>query len=401
MLKTIAKRLVPARAVERYRVWEFRQNLSPLARRVLAEDRRGLTRRDPGIQPCIDAALGWLCRAQDKSASQDGGVARDFSLLRGWNASYPETTGYIVPTMIAAGDAYDRPALLERARRMLDWLTAIQLDGGGFQGGTIGQTPVVPVTFNTGQILIGLAAGAARFGDVHYHEAMHRAAAFLRDSQDDDGCWRRHPTPFAMAGDKAYETHVAWGLFEAERVAPGEGYGQAGLRQVRWALTRQAANGWFADNCLNQPHAPLTHTIGYALRGLIEAYRLASEEEPLAAALRTADALLACIDSDGRIAGRLDRHWQPAVPWVCLTGTAQIAACWWLLGELCARSDYFAAAKRANAFVRRTVKLEGDADIVGGVKGAFPVDGDYAAMEYPNWAAKFFIDAQMLEQRLG
>ena len=36
---------------------------------------------------------------------------------------------------------------------MLDWLVSIQMPSGAFQGGTIGESPVVPVTFNTGQIL--------------------------------------------------------------------------------------------------------------------------------------------------------------------------------------------------------------------------------------------------------
>ena len=41
-----------------------------------------------------------------------------------------------------------------------------------------------------------------------------------------------------------------------------------------WALTKQRVNGWFADCCLNDPTRPLTHTIGYALRGVIEGYPL-------------------------------------------------------------------------------------------------------------------------------
>src|SRR3546814_13704746 len=89
---------------------------------------------------------------------------------------------------------------------------------------------------------------------------MQAAARFLRDSLDADGCWRRHPTPFAVAGEKAYETHVSWGLFEAERLAPGEGYGEAGLRQVDWALGSQRANGRVADCCLSDASRPLTHT---------------------------------------------------------------------------------------------------------------------------------------------
>jgi hypothetical protein len=197
----------------------------------------------------------------------------------------PETTGYIIPTMIALARRTDDEELHGRARRMLDWCVAIQFAEGGFQGGKIDSTPRVPVTFNTGQILLGLAAGVQAYGAA-YADAMHRAARWLRDSQDADGCWRRHPTPFASAGDKAYETHVAWGLFEADRVAPGLGYGAAGLRQVDWALGKQRANGWFASNCLDNPLLPLSHTIGYVLRGLLEAHRFAARADLLDAAAR-------------------------------------------------------------------------------------------------------------------
>ena len=55
---------------------------------------------DPGAEPVLHALLEWLSLAQDRSASADGGVARTFDLLRGWETSYPETTGYIVPTFI-------------------------------------------------------------------------------------------------------------------------------------------------------------------------------------------------------------------------------------------------------------------------------------------------------------
>ena len=64
---------------------------------------------------------------------------------------------------------------------------------------------------------------------------MHKAANWLVTTQHEDGCWRGHPSPFTSPGENTYETHVSWGLFEAERVAPNKGYGDAGLRQVRWA----------------------------------------------------------------------------------------------------------------------------------------------------------------------
>jgi hypothetical protein len=110
--------------------------------------------------------------------------------------------------MLAHAKLRNDSLLRMRARRMLDWSVSIQLPGGGFQGGTINQIPVVPVTFNTGQILMGLAAGVSEFGDV-YRGAMIAAADWLVQTQDADGCWRRFPTPFAGRGEKVYEKHVS------------------------------------------------------------------------------------------------------------------------------------------------------------------------------------------------
>jgi len=367
------------------------------ARAAAAADRVPLAAHDMGPAGAVSGAVAWLARAQDCSRSADGGVARHYSLLTGWANSYPETTGYIIPTLLEAAQACSRPQLMERARRMLDWLVSIQLSGGGFQGGTIDQTPIVPVTFNTGQILIGLAAGARHFDEPRYHGAMHAAARFLRDSQDADGAWRQHRSPFAKSDDKVYETHVSWGLFEAARLAPDHGYQEAGLRQVEWAIGHQLPNGWFEDNCLNDSNAPLTHTIGYTLRGVLEAYRSSGKREFLAAALLTANALGDCLEPDGRLVGRFNRDWQPCVDYACLTGSAQIAICWFMLTEMGQDVRFAELACRANAFVRRTIQLGGDPNTAGGVKGSHPIDGEYGCFQYLNWAAKFAVDANLCE----
>jgi hypothetical protein len=387
LLKSVIDRLLP-------------EKLPQVAVEELAHDRQGITAIDPGPDAVVTACTTWLCAAQDNSASADGGVARDFSLVKGWATSYPETTGYIIPTLIELAQRTGQADLHARAKRMLDWCVAIQFPEGGFQGGTIGATPKVPVTFNTGQILMGLAAGTKAYNDERYRRAMHSAASWLRDTQDPDGCWRKHSTPFAAPGEKAYETHVAWGLFEAERVAPGQGYGDAGLRQVDWALTKQQANGWFASNCLTDPLHPLTHTIGYVVRGVIEGHLLSGRADLLAAAVRSGDSLAGAIGADGNLAGRLDANFKPAVDYVCLTGSAQIAHCLFLMYRLTRQQRYLDAGKRALAYVRRTVKLTGPVETLGGVKGSFPVDGDYGKWEYLNWAAKFCIDANLLESDL-
>jgi hypothetical protein len=373
-----------------------RWRLPAAAKAELQRDRAGLPSEDPGSERTLLELIGWLCRAQDRSLTADGGVARDYSLIHGWSSSYPETTGYIIPTFLDYAARSGRSELRSRARRMLDWLVSIQLPCGGFQGGRIDSEPLVPVVFNTGQVLLGLAAGEAAFGA--YCESMRRAADWLVDTQDSDGCWRRYPTPFAAPGTKSYDTHVAWGLFEAARLESSRGYAEAALAAVRWALKSQRHDGWLERCCLDDPSRPLTHTIGYALRGVLEAYRFSQDSFFLDAARRTADGVLSAIANDGYLPGRLLPDWSGAVRWVCLTGTAQIAHCWLMLYQVTGDDRYAEVAYAANAFVRRTVRVDGPPETRGGVKGSFPVNGPYGKYQYLNWAAKFLTDSLMLEQ---
>jgi hypothetical protein len=378
----------------------LRYGLSVAARAEMRRERRAETpRHDVPLDCAISEALAWLGRAQDRSLSADGGVARHYCLVDGWSASYPETTGYIIPTVLGEAGVSQDPGLRERAKAMLDWLVSIQMPSGAFQGGTVIDVPVLPVTFNTGQILMGLAAGVSEFGAT-YLNSMINAADWLVNTQDGDGCWRVHSSPFVEQGEKAYDAHASWGLFEAARVRPGHGYAEAAMRNVHWALTHQNAEGWFANCCLTDPVNPLTHTIGYVLRGLIEAYLFTGDKKVFEAATKTAIGLLGVLQPDGFIPGRLDSSWRGTVSWSCLTGTVQIAICWFLLFMESGDDRFRDAACLANRFVRRTVRFDGPPETRGAVKGSFPVSGSYAPFQYPNWACKFFIDANRLEKTI-
>jgi hypothetical protein len=369
--------------------------LPAVAKAERHSDRLGLPSQDPGVEQAIVEAVAWLGRAQDHSVTHDGGVAGYFSLVTGWSPSYPETTGYIVPTMLKYARWRGDQDARKRAKRMLDWLVSIQLPGGGFQGGMIDSKPIVPVSFNTGQILLGLASGIREFGD--HHESMRRAADWLVKTQDPDGCWRKYPSPLTMPGEKVYDTHIAWALLEAARIAPDKPYADAALANVRWALSLQHENGWFEKCCLTDPKRPLTHTLGYALRGIIEAYRFTNEGALLQAARKTADGLLKAIRDDGFLPGRLHRDWSAGVPWACLTGSVQIAYCWLILYQYTGETRYRDAAFAANRYVRRTMKAGEPPETRGAIKGSFPVNGGYQSYRYLNWACKFFIDSNLLE----
>ncbi|MCX6835084.1 MAG: hypothetical protein NTW07_08125 [candidate division Zixibacteria bacterium] len=375
--------------------------LPKTARQADRQDHRPLPLNDPGPLVTIQECSKWLCRAQDLSTSNDGGVSRHYSLVTGWGPSYPETTGYIIPTVLDCADLLKSEELRQRARRMLDWLVSIQLDDGAFQAGTVTTEPRVPTPFNTGQILIGLSRGFKEFGSA-YSVPMQRAADWLVSVQDSDGCWRKYPSPLVAPGEKSYDTHLAIGLFEAARLVPDKKYLDSAVKNVRWALKSQRPNGWLEKCCLENNAEPLTHTLGYALRGFLEAYASTGSSEFLIASQRTADGLLKAMrQSDGYISGRLDDNWRAAVPWSCLTGSAQIAISWLKLYEILNETRYLAAARLANSFLRRTIRFDGDQNTIGGVKGSHPISGDYGAYQYLSWACKFVADSNLLEMKLA
>ena len=96
--------------------------LPAAAKKEYRKDKKGLPSHDPGIKVIVKEGIDWLGRAQDNSLLGDGGVARYYSLLSGWSSSYPETTGYIIPTLVEYSKKTGNTAIFQRAKRMLDWL---------------------------------------------------------------------------------------------------------------------------------------------------------------------------------------------------------------------------------------------------------------------------------------
>ena len=57
--------------------------LPAIAKAEYLRDCLGLSEKDPGIERVVDEGIAWICRAQDHSASHDGGITRHFSLVTG------------------------------------------------------------------------------------------------------------------------------------------------------------------------------------------------------------------------------------------------------------------------------------------------------------------------------
>lgn len=351
----------------------------------------------PDPRTGLKAAAEWLARAQD--ASGCGGVSAAYDVQkRTWTGAYPETTGYIIPTFFRYAQFSGNDEYRERAVRMAAWESDIQLPDGGVRAGTLDAPQIVPTIFNTGQVLFGWISAWQQTQDARFRDSAIRAAEWLVAAQDADGAWRRFASPFATHTLNTYNTRVAFALAQAGRALQEPRYIDAAVRNVQWALTQARPNGWLENNDLEDNDRPLTHTIAYATRGILEVGLLAGNSGFVDVAGRMARAVAQSQRRDGALPGRLDAAWRAASRWTCVTGNAQMAIIWQRLATEVGDHACKAAAENAIRFNLSIQDLTAaDMGIRGGMPGSNPRSGGYMKHRYPNWAAKFFMDAVMLQ----
>jgi uncharacterized protein YyaL (SSP411 family) len=343
------------------------------------------------IQRHLDYAVRWVLTARKHSA--DGGIPARYDLLRNrWSRSYPETTGYTIPTLFSCAARLDEPQLRQVGIALADYLLDVRTPEGGVAHWqrTVNQ-PAIPIVFDTGQVIFGWIAAWRETHDARYLSAAVQAGDWLVRIQDPSGAWLAHQH---LGKVKVIDTRVAWALLELARVVRRNGYIHAARRNLNWALEQQLPDGWFRLAAFTSGADPFTHALAYTAEGLLESGLLLNDQRFVVAAERVAAELLERQRPDGALASTYGPGWRPTHRSSCLTGNCQMAILWLRLSHLTRNSSYVAAARKAVAFVAATQNLHTrHAGVRGAIAGSFPITGRYERFKYPNWAAKFFIDA--------
>lgn len=333
--------------------------------------------------------LAWTRRAF-AAAGETGGASAGYDLVGGWDAPYPEITGYFVPTLLAWSDATGDATLETLAMESGAWLIETALPSGAICRKRWTPTNSSPSVFNTGQVLDGWCALLARTGESRWRDAAVRAADWLVSEQDADGAWRRS----AFNGiAHAYYTRVSWPLARLGLLLGEERYVAAARRQIEWVLARQERDGFVREAGFTADEVPTTHTIAYVLEGLVETGVLLGDERYVDAAARAAAAMRRVYETRGYLPGRLGPGWSSRERWRCLTGDAQTGLVWTRLAKAAGRAGYGDAARAIANDLRATQRSRPRwPEISGALQGSAPQWGDYDSYRFPTHAAKFMLD---------
>jgi rhamnogalacturonyl hydrolase YesR len=359
---------------------------------LAAKDALGLLPMRADSAQHLLAAEQWLKRTHDHGS--DDGVSYGYSLRGGWRPSYRETSGYIATTFFDLARERNDTEYRERALRICRWLLSVQNADGSFANPRYGTEGIV---FDTGQDLFGLVRAAEETGEAAFQEGALRAADWLVRVADANGIWSRNEH---LGTPHVYNTRTAWALLRMNQITHNAERERIARANLDWALAEQQPSGFYDECAFVRGHAPFTHTIAYAARGLFESGVLLHDSGYTVAAKRSADAAMKLVDASGFLPGQIAIDGTPAARYCCLTGNCQFAIVWAKLYDHTGNDEYKKAAIQALEYVMRHQDIyASNLAVRGAIKGSFPIWGKYAPMTFPNWPTKFFIDALVLRRR--
>lgn len=325
----------------------FDKPRSILGRRVRALYRsapvtavRKALRRAGDISPPA-RVLKWICTQESPTGGIRVNSAQSFS--------YPEVTGYLVPTLLAYGER-------DLAVRLVRWLLCIQRANGAYADPDRAE----PCVFDTAQALRGLLA--AKDVVPESLAAARRASDFICGEMIASGS-RGFGERYSGSIPESVHLYVLPPLQLAAAVL-----GRADYRKA-------------VEHCLDYYSKPdacslnsQLHFLGYELEALIDLGR-ADLAVPVLDHLRRQQAC------DGSVAG------VGGARWICSSGLAQLALCWYKIGD-------WEPADKALAW------LEKHQTAGGGFFGSYGSKASYFPDVEVPWAAKFYLDAHRLRLRL-
>lgn len=323
--------------------------------------------------------MAWIRRSIASTGGR--GSAHHYSPLWGWGSAYPETTGYLTPTLLHYADLLQDDSLRTLALQCRDWLLGTQLPCGAWNSGTAGGTQ--PSLFNTAMIL---------WGTTPSREAA-RAVAWLLSSLSPDGAWRNTESAYVPGFVPSYYTYAVWSVLEAGTALERTDVLEKMRSALHFYADRFQADGTIADWGLKPGSSAFTHTIAYTLQGFWESALLLGEPIILEKTVRSAEGLVAELERTHRVAGRYGPGWRGDYSFTCPVGSAQLSIFFRRLGASTGEARYTRAAAFLLNETLRFQSVGKNANTHGALPGSVPFWGPYMRWKYPNWGAKFLLDA--------
>lgn len=328
----------------------------------------------------INNAVKWLLN------SQINGYRHSFHFVYGWQKEYPETTGYIIPSLLEVYKKTKDEEIYNSVKKAVKWLKEIQNSDGSFND-LQGNKQI----FDTGQILIGFNYIYENFPEFDIKDNLIKAIEWLVLVQNEDGSF----TKFSYNNlPHTYYSRVGAAILKSGFLLDDKSIKESGIKNIEWVMSNQLENGFFKYSSFAN-YDPFLHTMVYILEGLLDAYDLLKDENILKSILKFSDTLLEVSKRDNILYSQYNEEYIATNKEYCMTGLSQWAGVCFRLYKITKKEEYKEDGIKTLNFVKSKQIISSNKNLNGGISGSIPLNGKYMKYSIPNWGVKFFIDALM------
>lgn len=344
--------------------------------------------------------VNWILVAQ--KANNSFGISKGYFFIKlpkysnGWHKEYPETTGYLLPTLLKLSLKKIYP--YENILSIADWLLDIQKVDGSYKGGTIDSDEESSI-FDTGQIIKGIYSLYVHNKDSKYLVSALRACDWiLKNENSNQGHWNKFKTKALKDHDITFNIYTADIIAEIGNAISNYNYVNLANRVGSYTLNKIRPNLWVEGCELAYIKYPVTHTLAYTIEGLYNVGSALNNDAFINKSIKILDVIIQKIDKNGYLPGYFDENWNELNFGSCLTGSAQIGCLCMKVYKSTGKIIYLVTAKKIYRYLslRLNNYFKSFGGGIGSLPGSWPINGKYFAYFTTNWTIKYMIDLSIL-----
>lgn len=344
----------------------------------------------------LELSLQWYL--QDITSSIDGGINSKINIIDFINnkkkhISYPETTGYILSSLINSR-FFTNTIKEKHIEKVLFFLLKKQNADGGFSHPS---NPNKSLAFDTGQVLGGLLTYYMFYKkNKKVKKTIFLAANFLAKNIKKDGTYC---SEVLYRDQKCYYSSATMSLSRASKFFKNSLWKEKSKKNINWILSNMNEKLWFKNYSFgNGPDFNL-HGIAYTIRGILE-HGIIYDKKYIRLAKQIIDKIFKInfngIILESKLPLNFFKNYKGYSHETCPTGLAQIAVIVLKLAFIYKDKNYQKIGRDLVENVKM-LQIQGLSKKIDGLfTGSWPIDSNYQPYDLPNWPTKFFIDSLML-----
>jgi len=336
----------------------------------------------------LSLTLRWILKSFAVNNNLGSSMYQHF--LGYWSQPYPETTGYLIPSLLKAFQITGIKDYSELAIKQLDYFKTIACEDGSFLS--------KPSTgeiyfFDNAQILLGLTALYQHNKACVDPDVLYRLYNWLIEQIDATGTqvsnnYRNQQTP-------SYYSRACWPILQFEKSFTLK-HNHKTLKLLDTLWQKRKNNAYIIDAGFDNNEFVLTHLLTYCYRGFYESFQLLGDDARVEELIGLLKRFKKHTTHEDRsiLYGAYNSSWQSDNSFVCSTGNAQLALLILIINKSKHSDDLLLWCED----LLRPLLDEKKKIIhrhTGALPSSIPVWGKYQRFRYTNWTQKFYCDLIM------